>query len=231
LSLLARTWIAAARARRRVSTAARPPAPREDLVRRYAPGRSFADVGCMWGVDGAISFLAEECGASSVTGLDLMHASAKFEAERARRSSAVRFVQGDVHDEATAREVGPHDVVWCTGVLYHAPHPVLTLERLRSITGEVLILATETIPEVPGLAQACVFLPGLDEGQRRAHAGARPGVRAAGLSEPFDRSQTYGAWWWGLSRSAVRGMLGAAGFEVAHEQGDALHCTFVATPL
>jgi hypothetical protein len=129
------------------------------------------------------------------------------------------------------RDVGAHDVVWCSGVLYHAPNPLLTLSRLRTITGSVLILATETIPEVPGLAQACVFLPGLPSEARRAHASARPGVVAAGVSSPFDPGQAYGAWWWGLSRSAVRGMLGASGFEIIEEHGEALHATFIAKPI
>jgi Methyltransferase domain len=225
--LLTRTWLAAARARRRLTSAA---VPREDLVRRYAPGRSFADVGCMWGVDGAIAFLAERSGASAVTGVDLMPASPAFEAERKRSSSAVRFVQGDLHDLDLIAEVGVHDVVWCSGVLYHSPNPMLTLERLRALTRELLILATETIPEVPGIAQACVFLPCLPDGDRAAHASARPGITAAGLSEPFGPRQAYGAWWWGLSRSAVRGMLRATGFELLEEHGDSLNATFVVRP-
>jgi 2-polyprenyl-3-methyl-5-hydroxy-6-metoxy-1,4-benzoquinol methylase len=227
--LAARTWIAFARARRRL----RPPsmaALRGELVRRLAPGGTFADIGCMWSVDGEIAFLAEEAGATGVTGLDLMPASARFRAEHARRGSVVRFVQGDLHDESAMGEVGVHDVVWCSGVLYHAPHPVLTLGRLRSITGSRLILSTETIPEVPGIAQACVFLPALPDADRRAHASARPGLDAAGLTRPFDASEAYGTWWWGLSRSAVRGMLTATGFEVLEEHGDGLYAVFVAQP-
>jgi hypothetical protein len=204
--------------------------PREALIRRHAPGRSFADIGCMWNVDGAIAFLAEELGATSVTGLDLMPPTPAFEAERAARGSTVRFVQGDLHTEDTVRSVGPHDVVWCSGVIYHAPHPLLTLQRLRSITRELLILATETIPEVPGLRQACVFLPGLPDADRRAHAAARPGIAAAGLTEPFDPDQAYGTWWWGITRSALHGMLTATGFEAIEEHGDSLHATVVARP-
>jgi hypothetical protein len=231
---LARAWILAARARGRLAGLTRGPrsehrrAPREELVRRYAPGRSFADIGCMWNVDGAISFLAEEMGASSVTGLDLMPATPAFRAHQRARSSSVRFLQGDLHDEHVIAAVGRHDVVWCSGVLYHAPHPLLTLKRLRSIVGELLILATETIPEVPGLRQACVFLPALPDADRRAHAAARPGVTAAGLSEPFDRAQAYGAWWWAISRSALHAMLTLSGFQAIEEYGDSLHATIVA---
>ncbi|HEX2086030.1 MAG TPA: class I SAM-dependent methyltransferase, partial [Solirubrobacteraceae bacterium] len=109
---------------------------REQLVARHAPGASFADVGCMWKVHGAIAFAAERAGATRVTAVDVMPPTPQFE-ERRRRSN-VRFVQGDLHDPATMEEVGEHDVVWCAGVLYHAPHPLLTLERLRAITTRTL---------------------------------------------------------------------------------------------
>jgi hypothetical protein len=228
MRLLARTWIAAARAHARLARAA---PVREQLVRRYAPGRSFADVGCMWGVHGHIAFLAEESGATAVTGVDVMAETEQYAAEHGRRGSAVRFVHGDLHEPQVISEIGGHQVVWCSGVLYHAPNPLLTLERLYAITDDVLILATETIPEVPGLAQACVFFPGLPAPDRRIHGSARPGTTALGVSIPFERAQSYGAWWWGMSRSAVRGMLHAAGFDVIEEYGNPLHATLVAKPL
>jgi hypothetical protein len=215
-----------ARLRQRLSARTSP--PRQELIRRHVRGRSFADIGCMWNVNGSIAFIAEEAGATQVTGLDIMAATADYQAEHARRRSAVRFVQGDLHDEVVAAEVGVHDVVWCSGVLYHAPNPLLTLERLRAITRQTLILATETIPEVAGLSQACVFFPGLSEDDRRIHAAARPGATALGLTTPFDRAQSYGAWWWGITPSAVRGMLRASGFEVIEEHGGPLHMTAIA---
>jgi len=181
----------------------------------------------MWSVDGAIAFHAEECGAGKVTAVDVMAPTEDFEAEHARRGSAVRFVRGDIHEPQL---IEPHDVVWCSGVLYHAPNPLLTLERLRAITGELLIIATETVPEVPGVAQACVFLPGMRARDRRVHAAARPGLEALGVSTEFDPKQSYGAWWWGISRSALHGMLRATGLEVVEEHGDALHATVLARP-
>lgn len=224
MSLVTRAWMSAARlrARRRRVT------DRDALVRAHAPGASFLDVGCMWSVDGAISFLAEESGARAVTGIDLMPASTRFEAERARRGSELRFVQGDLHD--VDLDVEPHDVVWCFGVLYHVPNPVATLERLRSLTARTLVLGTETIPEVPGIEQACVFYPGVGAGARRAYAPPSAG-RRTGLSEPFDPAEGYGNWWWGLSPSALRGMLDAAGFGVAELRVDGLHATVVARPV
>jgi hypothetical protein len=128
-------------------------------------------------------------------------------------------------------QIGPHQVVWCSGLLYHAPHPLLTLQRLRAVTQDVLILGTETIPEVPGLAQACVFFPGLSAEDRKVHRAARPAGLALGIHTPFDRRQGYGAWWWGMSRSAIRGMLQATGFEIREEYGGPLHATVIATPV
>jgi hypothetical protein len=204
MPLLLRAWLAANRLGRTP--------PREDLVSRHAPGRSFADVGCMWGVDGRIAFLAEEAGATPVTGLDLMPPTERFRAEHERRGSRVRFVQGDLHDPGAVAELGRHDVVWCTGLLYHAPNPLLTLQRLREVTGELLILGCETLPNVPGLPQACVFYPGLSTGARRG------GAVRVGLDTPFDPARRYENWWWGLTASALRAMLRASGFDPIEER-------------
>src|SRR4051812_8471211 len=111
--------------------------PREELVARFAPGCSFLDVGAMWSVDGAIAFAARDAGATRVTALDVMAPTPEFSA----RQGDVRFVCGDLHDPATVAEAGVHDVVWCSGVLYHAPHPLLSLQRLHELTGHTLLLA------------------------------------------------------------------------------------------
>jgi hypothetical protein len=209
--VLGRTLTAAARLRARLGSA-KP--PREELIARHVGGRSFVDVGCMWTIDGALCFAAEEAGAASVTGVDVMAPTERFEAERRRRDSRVRFVQGDLHDPATVAEIGRHDVVWCSGVLYHAPHPLLTLERLRELTGQTLLLATETIAETPGRRGTCVIAPGRDE-----HPNAEP---------PAGPSAGYGPWYWGISPSALRSMLALSGFAVVEEHRTPLHVTVVA---
>jgi hypothetical protein len=173
---------------------------REQLIARHARGRSFADIGAMWNVEGALAIHAKRSGATDVTAMDLMPPTS------ALADAGVRFVQGDLHDPDVIAEVGAHDVVWCSGVLYHAPHPLLTLERLRSITRETLLLATETIP-LPGRFAA--FAPG----------------------RGFDARRGYGNWWWLPTPATVRAMLEATGFEIVekHRRG-ALNRTFVAIP-
>lgn len=211
--MLGRTLSAAARLRARLGSAM---PPREELVARHVAGRSFVDVGCMWSVDGALCFAAEAAGASSVTGVDVMGPSERFSAELARRGSTVRFVQGDVHDPATVAAVGRHDVVWCSGVLYHAPHPLLTLERLRELTAATLLLATETIAETPGRRDTCVIAP-----TRAEHPNAEPAERP---------DAGYGPWYWGITPSALRTMLRLSGFAVVEEHRTPLHVTVVARP-
>jgi len=209
--VLGRSLSAVAQLRARGGKAA---PPREELIARHVAGRSFVDVGCMWTIDGALCFAAEDAGAASVTGVDVMAASERFEAERRRRDSQVRFVRGDLHDPATVAEIGRHDVVWCSGVLYHAPHPLLTLERLRALTGQTLLLATETVAETPGRRNTCIIAPGTDE-----HPNAEP---------PAGPDAGYGPWYWGISPSALRTMLTLSGFAVLEEFRTPFHVTVVA---
>jgi hypothetical protein len=188
--------------------------PREELIARHVAGRSFVDVGCMWTIHGALCFAAEDAGAASVTGVDVMTPTDRFHAEVKRRGSKVRFVLGDVHEPATVAEIGRHDVVWCSGVLYHAPHPLLTLERLRELTADTLLLATETVSETPGRRNTCIVAPGRDE-----HPNSEPATAAG---------QGFGPWYWGIAPSALRTMLTLSGFEVVEEFRTPFHMTVVA---
>lgn len=205
--------------------------PRELALTTRAGGRSVLDVGCMWGVHGRFSFLAEETGATRVTGIDVMGRTPQFDAEHARRGSSVRFIEGDLHDPAVVREAGEHDLVWCSGVLYHSPFPVLTLRRLRELTGELLILQTNCVPELPGVAQGMVFYPHLPETERGLYGmwGRAPRERSIGPLEGFP--DEFGPWWWGITRSALRAMLASAGFAIEEEWGDPFSVTATARPL
>jgi hypothetical protein len=109
---------------------------------------------------------------------------------------------------------------------------MLTLTRLRELTSELLILQTMTIPELPGVAQGAVFYPGLPERERRLYH--RWGAEAArGLRDPAtaEGEASYEPWWWGFSRSSLRAMLRAAGFEPVEEIGDPFAVHVLARPL
>lgn len=199
-------------------------------VRSFAPGRSFADVGCMWGVNGEYAFLAEEAGATEAVGVDVFGPTPEFSQRHAERQSRVRFVLGDVTAPDTLAEIGQVDVVLCAGVLYHHPSPFDLLVALRRICRQTLILRTSTIPEVDGLPQAAVYYPMLDAEARRLWNLKSLGVgRQAGITEAFDPREGYGNWFWGLTPSCVRALLETAGFRVEKRATEAFAQTFVCT--
>lgn len=227
-------WLWGSRGRRNVQRALRPLGPVDATLRRVAPGNSFVDVGAIWSIHGKVAFTAEELGATSVTAVDVSAPTPEYEAEHERRSSKVRFVRGDIHDPATIESIGPHDVVWCSGVLYHCPNPMHTIECLRAITRKKLVLITASVPEVPGVRNAGVFFPGLSESERHAYDrayNAASNIPAArlGLTTPFDPAEGFGNWFWGLSPSAIEAMLGACGFSIEETKTNGFHTRVVAS--
>ncbi len=191
-------------------------------IAEHAPGRSFADIGGLF-IDGATSFEAEEAGASSVTLFDVgdREYAPGYLDEHARRDSKVRYVQGDLHDLAFAEQVGPHDVVWCTGVLYHTPNPVHQLMQLRRDHARAAVPRHPHDPRGTGRRAGLPVLP--------APVGRVPRVHSAGrttaprptsvIGTPFDERPMmgYANFWWGITPSALRAMLATARFEVVEE--------------
>jgi 2-polyprenyl-3-methyl-5-hydroxy-6-metoxy-1,4-benzoquinol methylase len=203
-----------------------------DYVRRFAPGHSFVDIGCMWGVNGELAFLAEESGASAVKGVDVFGPTPEFEQKRHDRNSAVEFVLGDCTHPDTIRRIGAVDVVLCAGVLYHHPAPFDLLIALRALCRKTLILRTSTIPEMPGLPNAAVFYPMLSAEQRALWNLSSLGLlHQAGISEAFDPQQGYGNWFWGITPSALRSLVETAGFRVDHVATEAFAQTLLCTPV
>lgn len=202
------------------------------LVREHAPGGGFVDVGCMWGVNGAYAFLAEEVGATRVVGLDVFGPTPEFTAERERRGSDVEFVLGDVTNTATLDHVGPVDTVLCAGVLYHHPSPFDVLVALRALCRRTLILRTSTIPEVDGLPGAAVYWPLLDESARQRWNLSSLGLDSqVGITGPFDPAQGYGNWFWGLTPSCLEALVRTAGFEVVRRETEAFAQTLICRPV
>ena len=84
--------------------------------------------------------------------------------------------------------LGTFDVVLYLGVLYHEPHPLISLDRLRSVTRELAVIESEMM-----------YLPGLE---------AQP------LAEfyPADELATDPSNWWVPNMAALIGFLRYAGF-------------------
>jgi tRNA (mo5U34)-methyltransferase len=82
--------------------------------------------------------------------------------------------------------VGVHDVVLFAGVLYHLRHPLLGLEKVARVTGELLLLQTAMdAPYIP--RPAMIMYPGRERN-----------------NDPGN--------WWGPNRLCVEAMLKDVGF-------------------
>jgi hypothetical protein len=201
-----------------------------ECIRDQAPGRSFVDVGCMWGVNGDHSFAAEEAGATSVKGIDVYGPTPEFEAKKKARNSSVEFILGDASHPDTIARVGVADVVFCAGVLYHHPSPFDVLTALRRMCRETLILRTWTIPEMRSLPNAAVYFPMLAREKRGLWDMSRSGVgRQTGITDAFEPDEGYGNWFWGLSPTCVASMLETVGFRVDYRADEPFAQTFVCT--
>jgi hypothetical protein len=186
-----------------------------DHIRKHAPGHSFADIGCMWGVNGEYAFIAEEAGATFVKAVDVYGPTPEFEARKKSCNSSVEFILGDASHPATIARVGIVDVVFCSGVLYHHPSPFDLLVALRKMCGQTLILRNATIPEIKGLPNAAIYFPMLKLKDRQLWNLARLGVsRQAGITDRFEPREGYGNWFWGLTPSCLISLLKTAGFDV-----------------
>ncbi len=162
---------------------------RLDLPASFA-GKTTLDIGA-W--DGFFSFEAERRGAARVVATDSYSWSGKgwgtqagFNLAREALGSKVEDLAIDVMDLHPDR-VGRFDIVFFLGVLYHLRHPLLALERVASVTRELLVV--ETVVDCVGFGRpAAAFYPGTELN-----------------NDPTN--------WWGPNPVAVSGMLRSVGFD------------------
>ena len=153
-------------------------------------GASVLDIGA-W--DGFFSFEAERRGAARVVSADYYSwhgggwgSKAGFELARRTLGSKVEDIDIDVMDLSPER-IGTFDVVFFLGVLYHLRHPLLALERVASVTRQLLIL--ETVVDLVGIHRpAMAFYPARELN-----------------NDPTN--------WWAPNVSALHGMLRDVGFD------------------
>jgi tRNA (mo5U34)-methyltransferase len=142
-------WHHSIRLRPNIVTPGQDNSPRK-LARLKLPisleGKSVLDIGA-W--DGFFSFEAERRGAARVLATDSYcwdgshdwGSKKGFELAREALGSKVQDKQIDVLD-LSPEKVGQFDVVLFLGVLYHMKHPLLSLERVASVTRGMLVMET-----------------------------------------------------------------------------------------
>jgi tRNA (mo5U34)-methyltransferase len=149
-------------------------------------GKTVLDIGS-W--DGFFAFEAERRGAERVVATDSYawrdRGKQGFEFARAALGSHVEDRNLDVL-ELSPESVGVFDLVLFLGVLYHMKDPLIGLERVASVTGGRVIVAT-AIDLIGTRRPAAAFYP----------------------ASEFNADPTN---WWGCNPAAVMAMLRAVGF-------------------
>lgn len=212
---------------------ARKPKPGEvrkrNWIRRNVAGRSFIDIGGLWGGQAEMVTPAAEGGAARLTMADIQPAGSHwwqvFRDRCAERGvDGVTEIVADICAADAPARLGVHDVVHSSGVMYHVPDIFGYLGNLVAVTGDALVLTSVVIPKRIGTGAAAIDLrddsallvPALGPKRRAmlvAHfSDGDPGFTAAGLTDDTPAMQDgrprYGPWWWlftaGFMERAVR---------------------------
>lgn len=153
-------------------------------------GQRVIDVGSNAGYD---PFMFKARGADHVVACEPYHfiEQARFLDETYRSGVEFRQIGWQGLD---ATELGTFDLLHCHGVLYHEPHPMLMLERLKTMIrpGGTMYFGSMMLAD-PSLAEYARYVP-------NAYFGDD-------------------TWWWVPGRLAMRWMLETAGFQVIKEFG------------
>ena len=124
-------------------------------------GMTVLDIGA-W--DGYFSFEFERRGAARVLAVDTFAwrdgGIANFLLAHEHFKSKVEYRELDAHD-LSPDLIGTFDLVFCCGVLYHLRHPLMALERIRSVTAGHLVMETHSlIPATHERFPIMTFFPG-----------------------------------------------------------------------
>ena len=188
----------------------------QKIFEAEVPGKSFADLGCMWDCHGAYVFYAEQVGARApLLAVDMGSTTPTFDAVHRVLDSRVAFRQKNILEIDPAAD-GRCEVVFCSGVLYHAPDPMRMLGAVASITEDTLILTTHTIE---GSEPTLRFYPYDSRPETypwEVLAGGRD-VRF-GVEYPDEAP-----WWFGPTEICVENMLRTVGFQVVDVQRTTLN--------
>lgn len=201
--------------------------------------KSFMDVGGLWGTRNEKVSLALKSGARTATMADIAPLGHQlwqdFDAHcgqlGVRGYGRARVDIMELPDDASGLM---HDVVHCSGIIYHVPDPYRVLANLRRLAREHVILTSMVVPEhienSVGSAEfppdQAAFVPSLRADTRAVVAahfdalGLSVGAVNKPLDEPWrwpDGKPNYGPWWWLMSPAYLRGLAVAAGFDVEDE--------------
>ncbi len=213
-------------------------APYLDINRKIteiAVGRSFVDIGGLWGTENERVTIASAAGARSVTMVDMQQEGNQwwiaFEGRcKARGVLDCRNIVANLDADDFAAKVPITDIVHCSGIIYHVPSPIWTLSKLREVTGSTLLLCSMTVPDhietsvgsIDMSGGDAIFIPAL-EGRKRdiMHAYLESvGLKLPNINSPetypwrYGEEYNYAPWWWFWTPRTLAAMVETAGFRV-----------------
>ncbi|MEM4546869.1 MAG: hypothetical protein QW328_08945 [Nitrososphaerota archaeon] len=210
--------------------------PRDSYIAQVVQGRSFLEVGGLWGGVNEKVSVAYRFGARRLAIVDVAKPENQWWEFFRQRMTQMDIKNYDAYAEDictvdSVRIGAPFDVVHCSGVLYNLPDPMRLLAVLRSITIEFCILTSVVIPEVIENEVSCyklppsamVFVPALTDRERdclKAYWRQFLGNSVAyGITDVASFSvDDFAPWWWLPTATALKAMCRSAGFQVVDSQ-------------
>ena len=204
---------------------------RDKFISQTVSGKTFADVGGLWGTVNEKVSVAYKSNATSIAMIDVSPEGGdlweKFH-QHMRTNLGINDYQSisqDICNFNSESNIDPFDVVHCSGVLYHHPNPMLILASLRKITKHRLILTSAITQEVVenehGRYQipssSVLFVPSISEKERAILKTYWQDVGATvyGITEKVAYNlEDFGPWWWLPTQSSMKSMCEAVGFKV-----------------
>jgi hypothetical protein len=212
---------------------------RQNFITEVVSGKSFLEVGGLWGAVNEKATVAFQAGASEIAALDIWESGSEWWEKFRERCEALGLNKvaehiGSIDNVEFIRNIGQYDVVHCSGVLYHCPNPFLTLRNLHFVSRDFVILTSAVMP--PSISNelgqinfdddSAVLVPAIVDSKRRIvdkYIIQRYGGGAYGVNSPVDAwffdggAPNYGPWWWLWSAGYLRSMALCAGFALVKE--------------
>lgn len=205
---------------------------RDDFIARVVRGRSFADVGGLWGTVNEKVSVASREQARSLSMIDISAPGSDLWARFSERLGTLgvggcECISSDICQFGVTGTTREFEVVHCSGVLYHHPDPIALLEALRRITKRYLILTSAVTQEmisndlgtfhIPG--SGVLFVPALNEQERlilSKYWKENAGVGGCyGITETVNwNTRDFGPWWWVPTARAMVAMAECVGFRM-----------------
>jgi hypothetical protein len=209
------------------------------LIEDRVKGKTFADVGGLWGTKNERISTAVKAGATSATMIDAMPEDSDWWTLFHKRMDSFGLtgtydsMRGNLDDTSLPERSGVFDFVHCSGIIYHVPSPFHTLVRLRSLTREFLLLGSMTVPErietdlgeIDMRDGNSYFIPALRGEKKRifkSHFDAT-GVTVHNINSeehhPWNFGvglPNYGPWWWLWTAETLALIAETAGFKLLH---------------